>query len=308
VDRAGGGGVDAEQASRESASVSRKVPRVVNLARRLLDWENPRNRGPRGFIRAVAKRYLAWNRSLLLDPWLRYLIPVRILRSISERTIHILDVGSGNAGLARFLEKEVIGVDVKFSIDVGRRLDMGGTIRLDEFVRPRPPLRRVRASATMLPFRDRSLEAVVSMDLLEHLPKEDRPRAIAEMFRASRSLVILGFPYGRPSEDFDREALIEEMKRGSSLDWRKEHVLYGLPAEEVHEAVLEEARRRPGSTVRWRPHEGLLGLRLRWKLAFLVPKSSRLYAPIHYPLYVIHSWPRPRTAYRRIYEVRFVDS
>jgi len=226
---------------------------------------------------------------------LRYSIPVRILRSIfGERTIRILDVGSGNAGLARFLEKEVIGVDVSFSID--------------EFVRHRPPLLPVRASATMLPFRDRSLEAVVSMDLLEHLPKGDRPRAIAEIFRASRSLVILGFPYGRSSEDFDREALIEETRRGGAPDWREEHVSHGLPTEDLHHAVLDEARRRPGTTVTWRPHEGLLGLRLRWKLALLVPKSSRLYGPVHYPLYVIHSWHRPRTAYRRIYEVRFVDN
>jgi SAM-dependent methyltransferase len=286
--------VDVEQPSRESASRSRKIPRVVGLARRLLDWENSTSRGPRGLIRGIVKSYLTWNRTLLLDPWLRYSIPVRVLRSMfKERTIRILDVGSGNAGLAHFLDKEVVGVDVRFSIQ--------------EFVRLRPPLLPVRASATMLPFRNRSFEAVVSMDLLEHLPHGDRPPAIAEMFRACRSLVILGFPYGRLSQEFDREALVEEMRRGGPPDWREEHVLNGLPTEEVHQAILEEANRRPGTTVRWRSHEGLRALRLRWKLAFLVPKSSRLYGPIHYPLYAIHSRLRPRTAYRRIYVVSFVD-
>ena len=283
-----------EDPSRESASWSRKIPRVVGFARRLLDWGNPGHRGPRGFIRGIAKQYLVWNRALLLDPWLRYSIPVKILRSISEeQTIRILDVGSGSAGLAHFLEKEVVGVDVQFSIP--------------EFVRLRPPLLPVQASATMLPFRDRSFEAVVSMDLLEHLPKEDRPRAIAEIFRASRFILILGFPYGRSSEEFDRQAMLEEKGKGGPPDWREEHVFHGLPADEVHQAILEQAKRRPGTKLEWRPHEGLGGLRLRWKLAFLVPKSSRLYGPIHYPLYVIHGWPRPRKAYRRIYVARFIN-
>src|SRR3989475_10129817 len=52
----------------------------------------------------------------------------------------------------------------------------------------------VRASGIQLPFRDASLDAVVAVDVLEHLPKDCRPSLVRETLRVARGLVLLACP------------------------------------------------------------------------------------------------------------------
>ncbi len=272
-----------------------KPPHAIMITRRLLDWGGTGRRGPRSYLRRIARQYLAWNRSLLLDPWLRYSAAIRIIRATFKGSEpSILDVGSGNAGAAYFLRSEVVGIDCEFS--------------REELSRLQAPLQPVKASAANLPFRDRSFDVVVSMDLLEHLPTSIRSLAVAEMLRTTRCLIILGFPFGPRTQKFDELALSEERLRGTPPDWREEHVSRGIPGDEIHRDILDRARRRNATEVLWFPHEGLNGLRLRWKLQFLVPRSSRVYGLINYLLYRIHSRGRPRFAYRRVYVIRLAGS
>src|SRR5437773_7794299 len=136
------------------------------------------------------RRYLAWNRGLLLDPWLRYHPAMSLLRkSRAAGRLRILDVGSGNAGLAHFLQAPVVSVDVQFS---KTEFTARGAKRIP-----------VRGSAASLPFRDRSFDAVVCMDTLEHLPRFVRGAAVQEIFRVARNLVVVGAPFGPQSHEFD---------------------------------------------------------------------------------------------------------
>ncbi len=200
----------------------------------------------------------------------------------------LLDVGSGSVGLAFFLRHPVVSADLAFSEP--------------DLVRFESPIRPVQASVTQLPFRDAAFRGVVSIDMLEHIPKQFRPQAIRELFRVSKDLVVIGFPYGELSSQFDRQALAEEKRKGVAPLWREEHVRNGLPNMETHELILETVRRssRPRS-ISWFGQEGLAGLRLRWKLEFLIRRESRLYGLVFAPLYAIHARGFRRRAYRRIY-------
>ena len=249
------------------------------------------DRGAQGHLKSLLRGYLAWNRSLLLDPWLRYHAILPLARWPSNESETLLDVGSGSVGLAFFLQRPVVSADLVFSES--------------ELIRFRSPIRPVRASVTQLPFRDASFRGVVSIDMLEHIPKQLRSQAIRELFRVSKDLVIIGFPYGELSSHFDRQALLEETRRGVAPLWREEHVRNGLPNQETHESILDIAQRgsRPRS-ISWFGQESLSGLRLRWKLEFLIPRESRIYGPVFGPLYAIHARGSPRQAYRRIYVSR----
>ena len=263
----------------------------LRLVRRLLSWDSTRKSGGRAALRKIIKRYLLWSRGLLLDPQLRYAPAVAILQTDLRRPRQILDVGSGNASLAYFLHEPVVGVDIDFS-----------AVERDFYA---AKLLAIRASATKLPFRDGSFEAVVSMDTIEHIHAASRSAAIGEIFRVAHTLVILGFPYGEASGRLDRIAFAEEQSRGIQTKWREEHVRYGIPGPDVHAAVLAAARNhRPIMHVRWFEHESLFGVRLRSKLRQVIPRESRLYGALFFPLYAFHQTGIRTRGYRRIYVAR----
>ena len=90
----------------------------------------------------------------------------------------ILEVGAGPHGLGCCLPYPFVGVDTWY---------------------PDPPLpqnKAIKASGTDLPFRDRSFDYVLCIEVLEHLPPELRPRIVSEMCRVSRKMVIITHPYG----------------------------------------------------------------------------------------------------------------
>ena len=262
---------------------------MPGIVRDILNWNAQEERGIHGRILRAIRSYLRWNRQLRLDPWMRYYPAVSTVQGhLGHRAALVLDVGSGPQGLARFLRRTIVGIDVGFADDA--------VLSPESFLLP------VRASATDLPFRDRSFDAVVSMDMLEHIPRSDRSRVVSELLRVGRSLVVLGFPFGKASQDFDETALQEEKFRGLALDWRTEHVGYRLPDPSTHgEIVATVKRERPDLTLSWFSQEGLRGLKLRWKLQMLVPRDSRIYGLLFVPLYWLHARGTPRHAYRRVY-------
>ena len=79
----------------------------------------------------------------------------------------------------------------------------------------------------------------------------------------------------------------------------------GLPGQEVHDKILELAR---SSSIHkeadWFGHEGLLGLRVRWRLQRLIGANSRIRGMVLAPLYFVHARGRRRRAYRRVYVIR----
>ena len=89
----------------------------------------------------------------------------------------------------------------------------------------------VRASGTQLPFRDASFDVVVAVDVLEHLPQDQRPPFVRETLRVSRGSVFLACPTqgSERAEAAHRKFL--GVVRGEENQWLEEHSQRGLPTE-----------------------------------------------------------------------------
>lgn len=168
-----------------------------------------------------------------IDGALRHHSVIRLLAEEYRPELRILEVGSGSGGITEFLQHPVTGVDPAFE----RTAD-----------RATPWLTPVQGSAEALPFADASFDAVLSMEMLEHLPAEIRATAISEMWRvlAPSGRMILTFPADAVAERLDRRLNDSYRKHhGSDHPWLAEHIANGLPrtaqvAEHMRRAVGEE--------------------------------------------------------------------
>ncbi|MBI5469666.1 MAG: class I SAM-dependent methyltransferase [Deltaproteobacteria bacterium] len=140
---------------------------------------------------------------------LRYLSILRILKKsgFSVGKHRIAEVGSGESGMSGYIGKSFIGCDINFQ--------------------GKPPERMlpVRCSVFKLPFRDRSVDFVVSSDMMEHIPVEMREAAIIEMLRVTSRCLVLAFPEGEGARECDTKVLrtLEESKK-KIPSWLSEHL------------------------------------------------------------------------------------
>ncbi len=113
----------------------------------------------------------------MLDKLIRYSEVADLLGDTPDGTI--LEVGAGPLGLGSCLPYRFVGVDPWY---------------------PEPPISTqtaVKASAEDLPFRDRSFDYVLCIEVLEHIPTEIRGRIVSEMCRVARKKVVITHPWGK---------------------------------------------------------------------------------------------------------------
>jgi hypothetical protein len=87
------------------------------------------------------------------------------------------------------------------------------------------------ASGCAIPFADRSFDAVVSIDTLEHLPREARPSFLRECFRIARHYALIAAPFGSQGH-IECERQLDRLcqsEYGEFHPYLHEHVTYGLP-------------------------------------------------------------------------------
>jgi methyltransferase family protein len=136
----------------------------------------------------------------------------------------LLDAGSGSIGLSPWLGDEwsVTAVDTSFE-DYGAARGFTGIGRA------------VTADVRDLPFTDRSFDAVVALDLLEHVPAADRLQALAELRRVTRRRLVVGCPTGETALEADR-GLSERLRHPP--EWLAEHLALGFPRRDQLAAEL----------------------------------------------------------------------
>lgn len=205
----------------------------------------------------IDTRYPKWN----LDAALRYLPVAEHLER--SGAVQVLDVGSGGVGLSLYWGRRTLALDLSFSA-----ADQGSLAR------------PVVGSATALPFKTRSIEVIVSSDVLEHIPQTDRAQVLSEMVRVARRQIIVAAPCGRRAHQAEQEvARVYRKKTDGTHRWLQEHLDHGLPeAEEVEEAIRSLVRER-GCTARIRVEKNT-NLRI-WKWLFRHylsggPRTARL--------------------------------
>jgi SAM-dependent methyltransferase len=145
----------------------------------------------------------------------------------------LLEVGAGEAGLRDLLPRPLTEVDVAFEGEAP------------------PGVTRVTASATDLPLPGDSFDAVISLDTIEHLRRDEREPAIAEMLRVLRpgGCLAVGAPTGATGARGD-SWLQRSLRRrhGHGDPWIAEHQEFGLPTTEDLEAAIRRAE--PAASVK----------------------------------------------------------
>jgi SAM-dependent methyltransferase len=164
-----------------------------------------------------------------LDTALRYEAVLRLLAERWRPGMALLEVGSGSGGVTEFLAHPVTGVDPAFE-------------RTAE--RVTPWLERLPGRATALPIADASFDAVLCLEMLEHLPPGEREPAMREMVRALRpgGRLIVSFPADATAARLDR--WLDDSYRahhGRPHPWVAEHLREGHPQTAELVAALERA-------------------------------------------------------------------
>ena len=162
---------------------------------------------------------------------LRYIPVASFLHK--KKADSVLEVGSGATGITPYYKHAVTAVDPVLS---------------EGYV---PLITALEGSAQALPVKDSSFDAVISLDMLEHIPVADRAKTINEMVRTSRRLVVLGVPSGKTSEQQDLwvDSYYREI-RHEPYHFILEHVELGLPTDELLQQWADESLRAHGKTGR----------------------------------------------------------
>ena len=143
------------------------------------------------------------------DVYERHAVVGRLLSGAGEGscdTVRVLDVGGRSELLERFTPYRVTSVNVDGSDNLA-------------------------GSGCALPFADSSFTAVVSIDTLEHLPRESRLPFLRECLRVAQRYVIVAAPFGSEAHTTCEIRLNEVYQSvyGEPHVYLSEHVQYGLP-------------------------------------------------------------------------------
>jgi Methyltransferase domain len=146
----------------------------------------------------------------------------------------VLEIGSGAIGLGEFWRHPFVGCDVSFA------------------EKPRAPMQPVKCSGSRLPFADRSFDAVVASDVMEHIPPEWRRSVVSEALRVSRRVVVIGYPSGPSAMTADRDLREWYLKKKKvPPTWLEEHMMHPFPNGGLFSEVGEQW------TVKAIPNEGV---------------------------------------------------
>jgi SAM-dependent methyltransferase len=161
------------------------------------------------------------------DRYARYGALARSVRSVlGGGEWKVLDVGDSSGYLGEFdAGLRAICLDVSMGAD------------------PLPGAVRVTGDGAALPFPDRSFDAVVSSDALEHVPPDRREAFLEELCRVARTVVAVAAPFDtagvRGAEDLVRRYAL--LTLGREQDQLEEHLANGLPDRGAAAAVLRRA-------------------------------------------------------------------
>jgi ubiquinone/menaquinone biosynthesis C-methylase UbiE len=139
------------------------------------------------------KEAILWSKDL--DEYLRYskvLNEILQITSQENRKFSIVDVGAGGEGISKFLKYS--GDYAKFDI-VLADTDPQSMCKVKH-------IKTVVITGEQLPFKNEQFDFVISVDTLEHIPKDKREKFLLELKRVSRKIVLINFVMHDPQRNY----------------------------------------------------------------------------------------------------------
>lgn len=132
------------------------------------------------------------------------------LRTEKKRQFKILDVGGHKGRTADFLQLDDVTVLDVFDVE-----EEG----------------YIKGTALDMPFKDESFDFVVSYDVLEHIPGNDRNKFVEECGRVAKRGLIICAPHNSEANVSAESSLNDYFYRlhHKPHPWLKEHIEYGIP-------------------------------------------------------------------------------
>ncbi len=164
----------------------------------------------------------------------RYAIVRDIINGVRKKNeiFSVLDIGGRGNNLVRFLGEDKV-----------HYLDPNIESTDDNFI---------VGDGRDIPLEGNSFDWVVSVDVFEHIPPEDRDKFLAENLRVAKVGVILVAPFNvhgvHEAEIFVNECF-KIMSEGKDHVWLKEHIQNGLPEPKLVERYLEAEK------ISWKVYE-----------------------------------------------------
>ncbi|MBN2516675.1 MAG: class I SAM-dependent methyltransferase [Deltaproteobacteria bacterium] len=236
----------------------------------------------------LLRAYLLWNNDWYGSHAMRYLPIVRFIRRLPDPIAYpILEVGSGDRGIAPFLRRSVVTVDLNFDPENMKRV---GAMKVP-----------VRGEIEHLPFLNDSFDMAIAVDILEHLPENQRETSIKELFRVARKYVAVAVPCGGKAVRV--EGLLDrfhQIRFGVPNKWLVEHKKNILPAVDVLSELFK--KQSCFSTMKIESNTHLI--------LWFVLEALEIAAPSNYLRRIMTDWLvnlasrlRPRNAYRQIFYI-----
>lgn len=169
--------------------------------------------------------------SMPIDQFGRYGIVAQKIKELvkakGQKKVTILDVGGYKGEVHRFFNENEALITV---------LDLFESNE-DNYV---------KGSALDMPFEDNSFDYVVSFEVFEHIPRDDRVKYIEEATRVSKGTFILTAPFsGVDDEVLKSEEYVNNLWKsmhGENHIWLHEHILYRTPKEVELEDILKDKK------------------------------------------------------------------
>ena len=231
-----------------------------------------------GPLAELARRYQRWNWSWRLEIALRYQPIVEALAG-RPHVRRILDVGCGSkGGVTAYLRRPACGVDLTFDL---------------ERVRHHPLLTPLVSSGAALPLAAGTMDAVLCLDVLEHLPPAARRGVLAEMMRvlADDGLLAVAAPCGAATRRAEEQLAAEFQQRTGRMHPKLgEHLEHPvLSCEELRLLVQETAQTRFDRFRLWiAPNTNLRAWRALHRLSDLgrpLPGVTHIHRLLFQPIY-----------------------
>ena len=171
---------------------------------------------------------------------LRYAPIVKEIKKLKLGNSKILEIGSGSLGITPYLKRQIDAIDIDFS---GPRTNL---------------INKIKAKGVKLPFKKNSYDVTISADVLEHIEKENREKAIFEMLRITKKLAVIVVPCGDYSQKQDKDLRDHWNKIFPNKNqFLEEHARNGLPQAEELLVIIDKCKRSLGKKAKVRSYANL---------------------------------------------------